>query len=249
MRHSWFAAILSSIFLPSSIFAWGLPSLPKARVETAPKIPSPYQQCVKPLQDQAKEYLFLCAEQEFWYGFSDGRLKVRQEVEAVLGKIMSLTNDSTDGPKRGRLFALRGYLRLAMALENAKMEYMIFGSLEKDFQDAKKLDTEDKVYDTFLDTIVMAKAAAFGNWKKATELALPAFDILKDQPTNILALSGTTIGFPMDTGLPQKTIKFLDEWTCPGRVQGPNVCSAQAPRNPACRFPAPGSSILDLRHS
>jgi hypothetical protein len=33
------------------------------------------------------------------------------------------------------------------------------------------------------------------------------------------------------------------------RVQGPNVCSAQAPRNPACRFPAPGSSILDLRHS
>jgi len=133
---------------------------------------------------------------------------------------MKLTAASSDAPKRGRILALRGYLRLSMALENAKMEHILFGGLENTFKAAKQLDTENKVYDTFLDTVVMAKSASFGDWKKATELALPAFEILKDSPTNILALSGTTIGFPMNTGLPQKTIQFLSTWVCPDDIAG-----------------------------
>ena len=198
-----------------SPLAFGLPSLPKARVETEPKIPSPYIRCVQPLKNLGENALFTCAEQEFWQALSDGRIKARKEGESILGDIMSLTRKSSEGAKRGRLLALRGYLRLAMTLENAKLEYLIFGSMENDFKAAKKLDTENKTYDTFLDTIVIAKAAVFGDWKKATAIAVPAFEILKDHPTNILALSGTTIGFPKSTGLPQKTIEFLGTWVCP----------------------------------
>jgi hypothetical protein len=208
--------VFMSLFLAESL--WALPSLPKAREETEPKIPSPYQRCEQPLRNQAADTLFNCAEHEFWHAFSDGRVKARKDAETILGDIMKLNQKSQEAPKRGRLLALRGYLRLAMALENAKMEYLLFGGMEKDFQEAKKLDTENKTYDTFLDTIVMAKAAVFGDWKKATALALPAFEILKDHPTNILALSGTTIGFPMSTGLPQKTIEFMDSWVCPDDI-------------------------------
>jgi hypothetical protein len=209
-------SVLLSFFGAELLLA--LPSFPKAREETEPKIPSPYHRCELPLQKQAEETLFSCAEHEFWHAFSDGRTKARTEAEKILGQIMTLSASSADAPKRGRLLALRGYLRLAMALENAKMEHLLFGGMEKDFQAAKKLDTENKTYDTFLDTIVMAKAAVFGDWKKATALALPAFEILKDYPTNILALSGTTIGFPMNTGLPQKTIEFMDSWICPDDI-------------------------------
>ncbi len=209
-------SIVMSFLLADSLSA--LPSFPKAREETEPKIPSPYTRCEQPLKNQSEEKLFNCAEHEFWHGFSDGRVKARKDTETILGEIMKLTQGSTNTAQRGRLLALRGYLRLAMALENAKMEYMLFGGMEKDFQEAKKLDTENKTYDTFLDTIVMAKAAVFGDWKKATALALPAFDILKDYPTNILALSGTTIGFPMSTGLPEKTIAFMDSWVCPDDI-------------------------------
>lgn len=210
--------VVMSLFLTESLPAFQLPSFPKAREETEPKIPSPYQRCQQPLKNQSEENLFACAEQEFWHGFSDGRIKARKETETILGEIMKLTDQSSDSAKRGRLLALRGYLRLSMALENAKTEYLLFGGMENDFKKAKTMDTENKTYDTFLDTIIMAKSAAFGDWKKATELALPAFEILKDHPTNILALSGTTIGFPMSTGLPQKTIEFLDSWVCPDDI-------------------------------
>src|SRR5690349_21161993 len=111
----------------------GIPSFPKAREETEPKIPSPYQRCIQPLKNQPQEQLFACAEQEFWHGFSDGRTKPRKETETILGDIMNLTKNSDDGPKRGRLLALRGYLRLAMALENAKIEYLLLGGMENDF--------------------------------------------------------------------------------------------------------------------
>jgi hypothetical protein len=205
-----------SFFLTESL--WALPSFPKAREETEPKIPSPYHRCEQPLNKQSEEALFTCAEHEFWHAFSDGRVKARQDAESILGQIMKLTGASPESARRGRLLALRGYLRLSMALENAKMEHFLFGGMERDFQEAKKLDTENKTYDTFLDTIVMAKAAVFGDWKKATDLALPAFEILKDYPTNILALSGTTIGFPMNTGMPQKTIEFMDSWICPDDI-------------------------------
>lgn len=222
MRVLQMLSIVSSLFLAQQLTAVSWPSLPKAREETEPQIPSPYKRCATPLKNQSEADLFTCAEQEFWHAFSDGRLKPRKDAETILADIMTINKKSTDGPKRGRLLALRGYLRLAMALENAKTEYLILGGMENDFKDAKKLDTENKTYDTFLDTIVMAKSAAFGNWKKATELALPAFEILKDHPTNILALSGTTIGFPMNTGLPQKTIEFLAAWTCPDDIA--NFC-------------------------
>ncbi|HYX33660.1 MAG TPA: hypothetical protein VE954_11140 [Oligoflexus sp.] len=208
--------VVMSLFLTESLSA--LPSFPKAREETEPKIPSPYERCQQPLKNVSEDLLFTCAEHEFWHAFSDGRLKPRKEAETILADIMKLTQKSTEGAKRGRLLALRGYLRLSMALENAKLEYLLLGGMENDFKAAKKLDTENKTYDTFLDTIIMAKSAAFGDWKKATALALPAFEILKDHPTNILALSGTTIGFPMNSGLPQKTIEFLSTWTCPDDI-------------------------------
>jgi hypothetical protein len=239
MRHSWLLAALSCLclFVSTPLFAWELPYFPKARRETEPRIPSPYHRCPTPLREQSHEELFACAEQEFWHAFSDGRRKVRQEAATILGRLMSLTKDDPDGAKRGRLLALRAYLRLSMSLENARSDLFLFGMLERDFKAAKRLDTENKNYDSFLDTIVMARAAVFGNWKKASELAFPAFDILKDHPVNILALSGTTIGFPMSTGVPQRTIEFLEGFVCPTEIP---FCTQNTPKAP---FARPGLSF------
>jgi len=201
-------------FLTPQAFAWALPSFPKPRPDTAPHIPSPYQGCALPLESLSDNELFDCAESEFWEGFSDGRLAVRKDTEKLLGKIMLLTWSSPKTTRKGRLHALRGYLRLALALENGRVEHLILGSMQSDFEKAIDWDTHNKIYDTFLDTIKMAKFAVFGDWKKATALAWPSFDILTEQPVNILALSGTTIGFPLDTGLPQKTIETLDAFVC-----------------------------------
>lgn len=205
--------ILGVFFQYSSLEA--LPKLPKARPETPPVIPSPYQLCPQPLKKQSAEILLTCAEQEFWHALSDGRTQARKTAEARLNDIISLTKNAGSSPQRGRLHALRAYLHLAMGLENAQLLVMLSDQTERDFEIAKKLDPENKTYDTFVDSIYIAKPAVYGQWDKAEAIADKAFDILETYPNNILSLSGTTIGFSLASGIPQKTIAAMSSWTCP----------------------------------
>lgn len=211
----WMTFVLLAILAPNSAFALSIPTFPKSRPNVAPVLSDPFLHCVKPLKDQGEAALFTCAETEFWSAFSDGRLSERKDAEHVLSNIIIINKNSSEKAMLGRVYALRGYLRLAMALENGAVQHLLLGTMEGDFKKAKEWDPTNKTYDTFLDTIVMAKAAVFGNWDKAVSVALPAFEILGDHPVNILALSGTTIGFPLTTGIPQKTIEILDQFTCP----------------------------------
>lgn len=219
------------LLFSQSALAWELPVFPKPRPETVPQIPSPYPRCPDRLDQTEETVLFSCAEFEFWHGFSDGRKTVRKEVEKKLGDILWITRNSQSSQARGRVYALRGYLRLALALENGQFLHLL-GTMEGDFKQAKKWDVDNKIYDTFLDTIVIAKSAVFGDWDKAVEAADSAFVILAEQPVNILALSGTTIGFPLSTDIPQKTIATLDAFECPHAI---DFCKGNTQHAPFAR--------------
>lgn len=212
-----FAVFSTSFLFTFSFPLSALPKIPKARPETPPVLPSPYQLCPQPLKEQSLDVLLNCAEPEFWHAFSDGRTAPRKAAEALLGTVIGLAKKNSETPpeKLGRLYALRGYLRLAMGLENAQLKILLGNDTERDFERAKSLDPSNKTYDTFVDSIYIAKPAVFGQWDKAIAVATKAFDILATNPDNILSLSGTTIGFPLASGIPQKTIAAMSAWTCP----------------------------------
>lgn len=232
-RSRFFGLRLLSPLLLFSSLAFAFPEKLAPKKDKPPRLPSPYTLCPKALAHTSPELLFSCAEEEFWHGLSDGRLSVRRATEEKLSAIIRLTAKEDAVQKKGRLAGLRAYLRLAMALENGRLEHMLFGGMERDFQAAMRGDPENKVYKTFYDTIVIAKAAMMGRWEQAVGLADPAFDALSEFPTNILSLSGTTIGFPLATGIPEKTIAFMEEWVCPSAEK--EFCTQNTEKAPYAR--------------
>lgn len=227
---------LKSVLIAMLVFPL-FPPVPAAHAQSQKEArrPSPYELCPTPLKAQSAAVLYACAESEFWHALSDGRLEVRRQVEAHLSEIMLLTSRAAESEKvkRGRIFGLRAYLRLAMALENSRLEYVLFGGIERDFKNAMRDDTSNKVYRTFYDTMLIAKPAMSGQWEQAIAASGPAFDFLPEFPTNILSLSGTTIGFPLKTGIPQKTIRLMEEWVCPADQR--EFCTSNTQKAPHAR--------------
>ncbi len=227
-----FTALLM-LGVPTSLIAWAHGGQSNARLS-----PSPYQLCPKPLAKQPAQVLYSCAEQEFWHGLSDGSFEVRQSVEKHLTSILSLTAADKDRVKQGRMAGLRAYLRLALALENGRIEHVLLGGMERDFLKAMANDRANTTYKTFYDTIIIAKSAMMGDWTKAVKVSGPAFDVLAVDPINILSLSGTTIGFPLNTGVPQRTIAMMDAWVCPAEEK--DFCTQNTQKAP---FARPGLSF------
>jgi hypothetical protein len=177
---------------------------------------------------------FACAEAQFWDAFQQPELPPRLANEKTLSAVIAATETSPDAPAKGKLHFRLGQLRLTMALENGQSDYMLHSQtmIVGEFDAATALDPYSGIIAPWKDTMEIATAAILSDWEKAIALANRGFDNVKLNPLgNTLSLSGTTIGFPMSSGVPQRTVALLDAWTC----SGVPWCSANTAHAPWAR--------------
>lgn len=162
---------------------------------------------------------FACAEAQFWTGFQQPGLELRAASEKSLQAVIAATQSSPDVRSRSLMHFRLGQLRLAMSLENAQTDYVLHSDtmIVGEFDQAMALDDYNGIIAPWKDAMEIATAAVLSDWEKGVSLANRGFDNVKLNPMgNTLSLSGTTIGFPLSTGVPQKTVALLDVWTCSG---------------------------------
>lgn len=169
--------------------------------------------CTQPVESAA----FACAEQDFWAAFQASELSRRKDNEHLLQKTILRFPNPTDLHGASLLHFRLGQLRLAMALENRQREYAIQSDalVVDEFRTAIKQHQQDGIIAPWMDAMEIAVAAIVQDWVKAKALAERGFANIGLNPLgNTLSLSGTTIGFPLETGVPQRTVSFLDKWEC-----------------------------------
>ena len=203
----------------------GLPPLMKAYPFDEPKIASTYQRCeVSGMAGLSEEEIFDCGVETFWHGFSDGRLKPRKQSEAVLTEAIRLTADSVNNVRRSQLYNLRGALRMAMSLENGQYFYTLFAdaTVNKDFDESLALVPNNTFAKSFQDTMKIVMDSIFNRWESALTATRESLDVVwqrqHQDPEHftgaMFAVSGTYIGFPMATGVPQETVEIMEAAGC-----------------------------------
>lgn len=182
--------------------------------------------------DEAQTYD--CVETRFWQAFQQPELAPRKDSEAMLVRTAAAFASATNRVGLSRVHFQLGQIRLAMALENGQRDFMLKARdmIIGEFDRAMELDPQNGIIAPWKDTMEMALYAVLGDWDAAVPLAERGFANVSKNPTgNTLSLSGTTIGFPMSTGVPQKTIALLDVWTC----EGPDFCKKNTSHSPWAR--------------
>lgn len=155
---------------------------------------------------------YLCGETWFWAGLSLD-FNARPEARAKLSAIIDAGIEPGHERDLGRMHALRGQLTLAMVLENGTGS--LVGEINPDFERAVALDPANGIIATWKDSVDIALT-----WRLGDRSEMPALmertwaNVEQCRMGNILSISGTTIGLPLDTGIPQATIERLDGWTC-----------------------------------
>jgi hypothetical protein len=168
---------------------------------------------------RAEADAYACAEARFWGAFRvidlDGRKAAESTLEAVLARFTAPTDARGAALMHFRL----AQVRLAMALEDAQKDYVIHADeqIVAELDRAMAIDSYDGIIAPWKDAMQIATAAALQDWSDAVPLARRGFDNVGLNPMgNTLSLSGTTIGFPLSTGVPQTTASLLDQWACSG---------------------------------
>lgn len=181
--------------------------------------PAPAKQYPKDCKGISEADTFDCSEQRFWTAFQQPKVELRKESEEILKHAIASFGTSKDNVALSRAHFRLGQMRLAMSLENDLRDYVLHAHemIIGEFDEAMRLDPSNGIIAPWKDTMEMAIPAVLGDWDAAVALAERGFaNVHKNKMGNTLSLSGTTIGFPLSTGIPQRTVKLLDEWTCTG---------------------------------
>ncbi len=162
--------------------------------------------------DEATSYL--CAEQRFWYTLR-ADYDQRPQAYEVLSELIARFEPAGDKQAVANLYFRRGQLAMALAMENADMNKVL--TVEPDFDKALELWPEHPIVPTWRDTMRIAIAVVTKDYVAAEKLFDAALLNVELCPLgNIPSLTGTTIGLPLDTGIPQETVKLAESWVCEG---------------------------------
>jgi hypothetical protein len=182
---------------------------------------------------------YACVEALFWKAFASVEPGPRKQADDELQAAIAAFPQFQDKAGRSLMHFRLGQLRLARALENGERSLMLRAhtSMIGEFDTAMGIHPRDGIIAPWKDAMEMALYAVVGDWEKAVPLAERGFENVALNPMgNTLSLSGTTIGFPLSTGVPQRTVALIDAWTCSGVVW----CTENSERAPWAR---PGLSF------
>jgi len=220
------AQVIGTCFaLGAALLAW----VPQARA-------APWTPCDEDLAQVSPERRYACAERELWHALGDGGHGVRKRADGVLSRALMLgwLRRDLSRVQRSQLHFYRGALRLAMALENGRVDLGVLGPLtiSPDFKASVSLDPSNDHFVSFLDSMDVAMPALLGNMRAATRAAEKGFaNVARNPLFNTLSLSGTTIGMPLSTGAPAKTLALLEAWRCEGK----DFCTRNTDKAPFAR--------------
>lgn len=162
----------------------------------------------------AEPEIFDCAEKRFWLALR-ADYEGRPTTYAMLGDVIARTRDKADPKSVANVLFRRGQLAMAMALEQGDQTKMF--TIVPDFDEALALDPAHPVIPTWKDTLDIAFAAITKDNVKLAELFEKSLANVPSCPLgNIPSLTGTTIGVPLSTGIPQRTIALAETWKCEG---------------------------------
>ncbi|MEZ4231803.1 MAG: hypothetical protein R3B89_21690 [Polyangiaceae bacterium] len=161
-----------------------------------------------------EETSYLCAEQRFWYTLR-ADYDQRPQAYATLSALIERFEPEGDQQAVANLYFRRGQMAMAMAMENADMDKVL--TVEPDFDKALELWPAHPIVPTWRDTMRIAIAVVTKDYVAAQKLFDEALKNVELCPLgNIPSLTGTTIGLPLDTGIPQETVKLAESWVCEG---------------------------------
>jgi hypothetical protein len=156
-----------------------------------------------------------CLEARFWRAFQV-ELDQRLAVYDLYGAVFDEHADFDDPKARARAVFRRGQFALAIALESAPPNPTYFlTQISPDFDHTLELDPDHTIVVSWQTSIDMAIAHVTGNDELAVAIFNEAADRVEADPLgNVPSLSGTSIGMPLSTGVPQRTVAMVDEWEC-----------------------------------
>jgi len=158
-----------------------------------------------------------CLEARFWRTFQvdfDQRMSVYDLYQPVLDEHA----DYDDYDYRSRIVLRRGQLALAISLENdpPNPAYWI-NLISPDFDLAGEINPDNPIAVSWKASIDMAIAHITGDNDRAVQIFNDAVDRIEAAPLgNVPSISGTSIGMPLSTGVPERTIELVDAWECRG---------------------------------
>lgn len=176
---------------------------------------------------------FACAEAWVWATLQD-RLDARPQAHDILSAVIDAADPATEANELARMLAYRGQLGLAVTLENDDPRFV--AEVVPDFERAAELAPENLNLPLWKDTMDIAFAALGGGRAGLVAAAERAFDHVEAGAggcayVNTITLAGTTIGLPMDTGIPERTVELLGTQVCSDL----SFCTANTWRAPYAR--------------
>lgn len=175
--------------------------------------------------------LFECGEYWLWTALQT-RFDLREAVIERLAAIASTAAAALPENREwaGRIEAYRGMLSMAALLEN-DVQGVAAGILPA-LENATRLAPGNANLPLWGDTMEIALAWLSRDRERLKIAADRAFSRVGDCGfVNLITLGGTTIGLPLDTGYPQRTIALLDAYRC----EGADFCTHNTWRAPYAR--------------
>ena len=163
---------------------------------------------------------YACSEARYWVAFQHRR-DLRIETWEMYGDVIDehAPGDPALATERGNVYFRRGQLGMAIALEEDVGDEAItyIAQVIPDFEQAEELDPDNFILVSWKASMEIAIAHVTGDDEEAVRVYDEAeARIAADPLGNIPSISGTAIGLPLSTGVPQRVIAAIDEWECTG---------------------------------
>ncbi|GAB5543085.1 MAG: hypothetical protein SangKO_028450 [Sandaracinaceae bacterium] len=163
---------------------------------------------------------YACSEARFWVAFQTRR-DLRIPVYEMYGDVLDAhaPGDPALAVARGNVFFRRGQLGMAITLEEDvgadAIDYIT--RVGPDFEEAEALDPDNFILVSWKASMAIAVAHITGDDAEAVRLYDEAERRIAADPLgNVPSISGTAIGLPLSTGVPQRVIAAIDAWECTG---------------------------------
>ncbi len=156
-----------------------------------------------------------CLEAKFWRTFQvdhGDRLTAYEFYQGVLDEHAEFEHPVD----RAWAIMRRGQFGLAIALEDHPTNPAYYLSrISPDFDLAAEIDPDNELIVSWKASIEMAIAHVTGDNDLAVQIFNDAVERIEADPLgNVPSISGTSIGMPLSTGVPQRTIAMVDDWQC-----------------------------------
>ncbi len=152
-----------------------------------------------------------CGERRFWEAHTE-RYEDREATYELLTRILEEVPEGVDDVALGRLHFRRAALGIELVLEHGVDRT---AQIIPDLEAAIRLDPAEAKYPPWLDSMELVVTFGSGDDERF-EAVVDRIDAnVERYPVgNVLSITGTMSGLPLDTGLPQRAVAMLEGWEC-----------------------------------